>query len=154
MNKKWISYLFAKLQARYGIKWISSIEGIEDLAVEEWSLGLSGLSGEEIRHGLTEYQGNWPPSLPEFKNACLGNQDKKIKEISSKIRGIIEGGRVDYAELGDPLAEKIIKNMGGKSKMRKLLIREVDKYMREFTHLYRDFVNNPQELINASNPTG
>jgi hypothetical protein len=64
--------LFKKFQARYAHKWSTAIEGIEELAVTEWSQGLAGLSGEQIKTGLDNLQGEWPPSLPEFRAACLG----------------------------------------------------------------------------------
>jgi len=66
----WISALFKKFQARYGHKWTSAIEGIEETAVNEWSVGLSGVTGDEIRKGLEVWTESWPPSLPEFKVAC------------------------------------------------------------------------------------
>lgn len=70
--KSWVSALFKKIQARYGHKWTSCIDGIEDIAVAEWSETLGGLTGEQIKHGLDTWNGDWPPSAPEFKNACLG----------------------------------------------------------------------------------
>jgi len=68
----WVSALFKKFQARYGHKFTGSIEGIELLAAEEWSQGLSGLSGTQIKKGLDTWQEPWPPSLPEFREACTG----------------------------------------------------------------------------------
>lgn len=62
------------MQARYGHKWTSTINGIEELAVREWSEGLTGFTGEEIRRGLEWWDDEWPPSLPEFKEACRGSQ--------------------------------------------------------------------------------
>lgn len=38
----------------------------------EWAQGLGGLSGEQIRRGLDSWQEPWPPSLPEFRRACVG----------------------------------------------------------------------------------
>jgi len=38
----------------------------------EWRAGLAGVTGEQIRHGLETWQEPWPPSLPEFRHACLG----------------------------------------------------------------------------------
>lgn len=48
------------------------MEGIEEMAVNEWSIGLSGLTGEQIKKGLDTWQESWPPSLPEFREACTG----------------------------------------------------------------------------------
>lgn len=74
MPKVWVAGLFKKFQARYGSKWISAIDGIEEVAVAEWSEGLAGLSPEQIKRGLDSWQGVWPPSLPEFRAACEGRQ--------------------------------------------------------------------------------
>ena len=60
----WISALFAKFQVRYGHKWVSTIEGIEETAVTEWSQGLAGLTGAQIKFGLDNLTDDWPPSLP------------------------------------------------------------------------------------------
>ena len=68
----WVSALFKKLQAAYGHKWTAAIDGIEEVAVQEWADGLAGLSGEQIKRGLITWREPWPPSLPEFRAACLG----------------------------------------------------------------------------------
>lgn len=75
----WVSALFKRFQARYGQKFTSSIEGIEELAADEWSEGLAGLIGAQIKKGLVSWAGDWPPSLPEFKAACLGADDWEHK---------------------------------------------------------------------------
>lgn len=71
--KAWVSALFKKFQSRYGHKWTSTIDGIEDIAVSEWAAGLTGITGEQIKRGLDTWNGDWPPSLNEFKKACAGN---------------------------------------------------------------------------------
>jgi hypothetical protein len=40
--------------------------------MDEWAHGLAGMTGEQIRRGLDSWQEPWPPSLPEFKRACIG----------------------------------------------------------------------------------
>lgn len=62
--------IFKRLQARYGTKWVASIEGIEDVAIKEWSDGLRGLSGDQIKHGLEKWQEEWPPCMSEFVTTC------------------------------------------------------------------------------------
>lgn len=62
--------IFEKFQARYTHKWTAAIEGIEEIAINEWSEQLSGLSGEDIKYGLDNWKEDWPPSAPEFKKAC------------------------------------------------------------------------------------
>jgi len=44
------------------------------MAVEEWSQGMAGISGEQIKRGLDEWNEDWPPSLPEFVDTCLGKR--------------------------------------------------------------------------------
>ena len=60
---------------RYGHKFTTSIDGLESLAIDEWAKGLSGVTGEQIKHGLEAWAGEWPPSLPEFKDACTGKSN-------------------------------------------------------------------------------
>jgi len=55
-------------------KWTSALEGIEDTAVNEWSQGLSGLSGEQIKLGIDNLKDDWPPSLIAFRALCEGRQ--------------------------------------------------------------------------------
>ena len=74
--------LIRKLQARYGHKWLSAIEGIEEAVVSEWSQGLSGLTDEQINLGLETWNGDWPPSLPEFKKACSQPPVKKYRDLN------------------------------------------------------------------------
>lgn len=72
LPKYWISALFKKFDARYPHKWASGIEGNEKIAVEEWSQVLAGLTGEDIKRGLENWKGDWPPSAEEFRKACIG----------------------------------------------------------------------------------
>ena len=76
MPRKWVAALFKRFQARWLAKWTSSIEGIEEIAVREWAEGLATLTPEHIRRGLAETVGDeWPPSMGEFRKACLGHKD-------------------------------------------------------------------------------
>lgn len=69
---EWISALFKRFQVRYGHKFTSSIDGLEVIAVAEWANGLAGVTGKQIKRGLENWKGPWPPSLPEFREACTG----------------------------------------------------------------------------------
>ena len=60
------------MQARYGAKWTAGIEGIEEVAIVEWGKGLADLTPEQIKRGLENWEGEWPPTLVEFKRTCLG----------------------------------------------------------------------------------
>lgn len=70
----WVSALFKRFQARYLHKWTSAIEGIESIAVAEWSQKLNGLSGDQIKTGLDNWSNDWPPCADEFRDACLGRK--------------------------------------------------------------------------------
>lgn len=74
MDSALIVRLFARLQARYGHKWVSQFptEALTELAIGEWATGLAGLTPQHVKHGLDTWAGDWPPSLPEFRRACLG----------------------------------------------------------------------------------
>lgn len=63
-----------RFQARYLQKWTAAIEGIERTVVREWSHGLAGMTPEQIKRGLDEWCGEWPPTLPEFIAACRGKK--------------------------------------------------------------------------------
>lgn len=69
--------MFKKFQARYGHKWTSVIDGIEELAVNEWAEGLAGLNGDQIKTGLDALDEYWPPSMPEFRDVCVGKRKAK-----------------------------------------------------------------------------
>lgn len=73
--KSWVSALFRRFQARWGHRWTSVIDGIEELAVEEWSRGLADTTSEQIKRGLeSTLDSPWPPTLPEFLIACRGER--------------------------------------------------------------------------------
>jgi hypothetical protein len=56
------------------------MEGLEEIAVNEWAQGLAGLTGDQIKNGLDSWKGEWPPSLPEFRSACIPVVEKIHKE--------------------------------------------------------------------------
>lgn len=75
----WVSALFKRFQAIYGQKFTSKIDGIEKLAVREWSIGLEGLNSLQIKSGLEKCltkklepgEQDWPPTPAEFRAMCL-----------------------------------------------------------------------------------
>lgn len=79
LSEKWVSALFVKLQVRYGHKWTSSMptEELILIGVKEWSMHLSGVTGDQIRHGLENLNCVWPPSVAEFKKLCEGDKNHK-----------------------------------------------------------------------------
>lgn len=71
----WVAAIFDRLQARYGHKWVSAVDGIEETAIREWSMRLAGLTGRQIKRGLDSWSSDWPPSSEEFRGACLGTKN-------------------------------------------------------------------------------
>lgn len=69
-----IALLFAKLQSRFGHKFTSQFptDELRRLALDEWGRGLCSLTFGQIAAGLDRWNGDWPPSLTEFRRAALG----------------------------------------------------------------------------------
>lgn len=70
--------LFARFQVIYTHKWTSAVPAgkIYDLAVEEWSERLAGLTVEQIKNGIDNLPSEWMPTPLQFKDLCLGtNKD-------------------------------------------------------------------------------
>ena len=55
---------------------MACIEGREEFTVKEWAEGLAGLNGQQIKIGIDTFDGDWPPSLNEFKKACRGSKGR------------------------------------------------------------------------------
>ena len=68
---KWVAALFARFQVRYLHKWTSAIEGIEELAVQEWGEILAGVTPDQITTGLANLDSEWPPTAQGFRDLCL-----------------------------------------------------------------------------------
>ena len=124
MPREWVAVLFAKLQGRYGTKFMAQFEGIERVAMDEWAQVLSGIAGEQIATGLRLWQEDWPPSLPEFRNACLGKTNGKnefgLDYIPEYHR---EQPKVDRSHMlsSDQRDAKRAKNLEQVAKMREAL---------------------------------
>lgn len=103
MSEKWVAAIFKKFQARYGHKWTSAIEGIERMAVSEWSEGLAGYTADEIKEGLERWNNIWPPALPEFQKACrersrFNQSHKEYLALPDPNAGLTKQQRVEHAE--------------------------------------------------------
>ena len=64
-----------KFTATFGVSAI--VDGELSAVAKTWASGLSGISGEEIAkglHAMCERADAWPPTLPEFRAACLGKK--------------------------------------------------------------------------------
>lgn len=76
----YVQRIFMRLHGRFGNAFFDKFRigqldlagmdmGIEN-AKQAWSEGLAGLAAEQIKHGLSK-PFEYPPSLDEFKKACL-----------------------------------------------------------------------------------
>jgi hypothetical protein len=45
---------------------------MRELAVREWGERLASLTGEQIKRGLDDWHGEWPPNVEQFRRACMG----------------------------------------------------------------------------------
>jgi len=81
LPESWTIKLFTKFQVIYGHKWLSVIDSDElyALALEEWSERLHGLTGDDIKHGLSSLTSEWPPSPHEFRDLCVGDKEHNTK---------------------------------------------------------------------------
>jgi len=70
LDRKWVVALFARFRAIYLQKWDDQFdcESTMEQAMDEWGVGLVGLSAEQIRHGIdaARTKSMWPPSIAEF----------------------------------------------------------------------------------------
>lgn len=102
MEKLWVM-----MAGLYGHKWISSY-GTSDIKLDDdgnprpdsgiWGKALSGVSGQQIAHGMklctlrTGDQAAWPPSAPEFRDMCLsGSSNLSIPEVGQAWKEAVEG---------------------------------------------------------------
>lgn len=121
LAEHWTAAIFKRMQARYGHKWVSAIDGIELEAVKEWSEGLAGFTPEQIKRGLDGWSEDWPPSLPEFQKECKGEKSGKnefgLDYVPEYYRAqpIMDNDRLLSSDERDARRE------GGKAKIRQIL---------------------------------
>ena len=71
----------------------------------EWSHGLAGLTGEQIRRGLDTWQEAWPPSLPEFRRACMGTDNPHNTAAYKRFPPALPKPKVDPAVAAAAIAK-------------------------------------------------
>lgn len=75
MNPKWVDALLARFAVIWPRAWADQAGGVDrELLRAEWSQGLAGLTGEQIKTGIEACRNGmvWPPSIAEFRSACRG----------------------------------------------------------------------------------
>ncbi len=94
--------LWVRMAAIYGHRWVSAYGETDTTGT--WGAGLQGLTDRHIADGLNAclHSGEeWPPSLPKFRNMCLGLTDKD--SIMEKIVA---------RDSSDPIAKGIMQRIG------------------------------------------
>jgi hypothetical protein len=72
-----INKLFITLQARYGNQWANQWddERLLKFAKNEWYEELKHLKILDIKRGLENYRGDYPPNMMQFSEACKKEED-------------------------------------------------------------------------------
>lgn len=80
--------LFSKFEGIFGNVWTDKFrnERMLELALQEWGIGLYGLSGEQIKRGVDACRTNckWPPSIAEFLDFSLDRGNWRHKSAAYK----------------------------------------------------------------------
>ncbi|WP_026279089.1 hypothetical protein [Thioalkalivibrio sp. ARh3] len=69
------------------------------MAVQEWAEGLQGMTPEQTQQGLETWDSEWPPTLPEFRDACIGRKSGKNEFGLDYTPQYYRGGTVDKAKM-------------------------------------------------------
>lgn len=96
---KWIDVLFVRFARIWPMAWpnIVASNDIDEIA-HEWSEGLAGLDGEQIKRGIEQCRQRckWPPSIAEFRQAAEG-VDENLRHAGAAYR-IHESSRLLKAD--------------------------------------------------------
>lgn len=95
-----IRIVWQKMAKIYGHKWISNFGDMDD---GTWLAGLADFTEDDLKRGLqgcVTRADPWPPTLPEFRNLCLGIED--FETIFAKV----------LKNSTDPMALEIRKRVG------------------------------------------
>jgi hypothetical protein len=112
----YVQRIFMRLHGRFGNAFFDKFRinqlnedgldfGIEN-AKQEWSTGLAGVSPEQIKHGLAR-SFEYPPSLDEFKAACLTAPPEQLFNIALPKPAISDGKLEQNRKFLRLLANKI-----------------------------------------------
>ena len=75
LARAWVLALFNRFEGIFGIRWSEQFrtEQVLESAMQEWAIGLAGLSGEQIKRGLDKCRSDckWPPTIAEFLDMAL-----------------------------------------------------------------------------------
>lgn len=95
----WIDKLFTRLTMMYGNKFADMWRGIDTESIKAaWAEDLAGFTGDELKRGLAWCKTQtWPPTLPEFMNACRPVVDARTEwaEACEQMRIRLDGKGAD-----------------------------------------------------------
>jgi len=104
--------LFSLFHAKYGNRWVSSYpdDDILRLAVKVWTDELSDFPESWVARGVKKWNGDWPPSLPEFKKACLPSFDEIGYDIHNEAIRMAAGDSYNFKRMPADRANIAYKN--------------------------------------------
>lgn len=93
-----MAQIWSRMTEIYGHKW-TSMYGLEP--VLSWSAALADLTGEQLAAGFRwcaiDRSDPWPPSLPEFRHACLmANHGKELQGVMAYRAAMAYASAVQY----------------------------------------------------------
>jgi len=93
--------LFSLFHAKYGNRWVSSYPDgdILRLAIKVWTDELADFPETWIARGVKNWNGDWPPSLPEFKKACLPSFDEVGYDIHYEAIRLAAGDMFNFKRM-------------------------------------------------------
>lgn len=84
LELRWIDAIHARMLVRYGSKWIALFQSVDmELVKADWAEELSGLNGAAIKHGLENLPPEFPPTVAQFKAACLRAPEPEFKRLDA-----------------------------------------------------------------------
>lgn len=121
------------MSAIYPYRWAAQFSDVKAISVakREWYEGLKDLSMEQLKHGFDHIRkkgGEFPPSIPEFRKACMPSAEELgIMPVSEAL---IKFFAKDFS---NPMIESVYKKIGSWD-YQHLTTRELTK---QFTELYK-----------------
>ena len=154
----WIEQLFLRFNSIWGKKWSEHIPPgeIAIQAVKEWSEGLAGIQGHDIKQALDHCRINleWPPSIAEFRNLCLKNSG--VPSAAQVMRRAIDGN------FEHPLTRMVYDKVGSwafKNDSEKLLFTKINEVYKtclseyssdtKFAHARHNLLQGTKSLPNG-----
>ena len=98
--------MFRKLAGFYGSAWLDKWVGLDLREVKAtWAEGLGECTLEQVRLALDNLKGTFPPSLPEFREACRQyrvRHEAKALQIENRTKPAVDPFIKIYQSIGKP----------------------------------------------------